>query len=146
MKGDDLPPEDHVLRHCSSRLLKIDDDSRDILGVFPFAFEPDADGISVTWVEFFAGSPSERLAAAREALGRRRALRRTHRLAKLNVGDVLSAGKAVGVATRVVHDPIEAPPDKENLAHSLIVGVTADQHELMNRIANLVISLEAARE
>ena len=145
MKGDDLPPEDHILRHCRKGDLKTEADG-EILGVFPSAFEPDNDGISVTWIEYFAGSWLEKLAAAREALARGLTLRLSHRLALLNVGEVVDAGEAVGALMRVIHDPIETPLDNENLAHSLIVGVTADQHELMNRIANLVISLEAARE
>ncbi len=148
MKGDDLPPEDHVLRHCSSRLLKIDHDSGDVLGVFWFAFEPDGEGISVTWVEYFRGSTAERLVAAREAIARTRKLRTNHRLAKLNVGNALEAGRAIGVPTRVVHDPDQGPPENVNPAHSIIImkGESAHLSDLQNRLANLVISLEAALE
>jgi hypothetical protein len=47
MKGDPLPPAHHVLRQCRQRDLKIEPDGT-IVGVYPDAFEPDDEGISVT--------------------------------------------------------------------------------------------------
>src|ERR1700728_2846656 len=118
MKGDDLPSSDHVLRQCRQGDLKYDPDGT-IRGVFPDALQPDEDGISVTWLEFFEGSPSEQLTAARAAMNRGRRLRVSNRLARLNVGYVLSVGISLRRSVSVVHDPIEAPAEKENLGHSL---------------------------
>lgn len=143
MKGDVIPPEDHVLRHCGKFDLKWEP-SGEIRGVFPHAFEHDEEGISVTWVEYFAGCAAEQLVAARAAIARARRLRSSHRLAKLNVGDVLEAGNATGVATRVVHDPDPGPPENANPAHSLIRGEWADPSDFRNRLANLVLALESA--
>jgi hypothetical protein len=108
--------------------------------VFPHAFECEADddGISVTWMEYFAGSPLEQLVAARAAMSRGRTLRASNRLAKLNVGEILAAGNSVKKPLSVVHDPIEQPLEKENLGHSLILGVAYDDDDLRNRLANLI--------
>ncbi len=79
-------------------------------------------------------------------MARGRKLRKSHRLAMLNVGSIVEAGRNLNVPTRVVHDPILEPPEKDNSAHSLIKGVPADNHDLQNRLAHLVISLEVAKE
>jgi hypothetical protein len=146
MRGDPVPPEHHVLRHCRKGDLKCDPDGT-IRGVFPDAFEPDEDGISVTWMEYFGGSPAEQLEAARAAMDRGRRLRASNRLAKLKVSMILAAGKAVKRVLAVVHDPIDQSPERENLGHSLVQGITADDDDLRNRIANGVLpdDLELAR-
>jgi hypothetical protein len=145
MKGDELPPAHHVLRHCRQGDLKVEDGT--IRGVFPYAFEPDDDGISVTWMEFFGGLPVEQLIAARAAMDRGRRLRESNRLAKLKVITILAAGAAVKKVLSVVHDPIEQPPERENLGHSLVQGIAADDDDLRNRIANSVLptDLEPAK-
>lgn len=136
MRGDKLPPEHHVLRHCRKGDLKCEDGV--IRGVFPDAFESDDDGISVTWMEYFGGSPDEQLGAARTAMSRGRRLRESNRLAKLEIDAILAAGKAIKRTLSVVHDPIEQPPERENLGHSLIQGITPDDDDLRNRLANIV--------
>src|SRR5438045_2650945 len=95
MRGDALPGDDHILRHCRTRDLKCDPDGT-IRGVFPHAFEPDEDGISVTWMEYFGGSVTEQLVAARAAMNRGRKLRASNRLAKMKVSAILGAGETVG--------------------------------------------------
>jgi hypothetical protein len=139
MRGDALPPEHHVLRHCRKGDLKCDPDGT-IRGVFPDAFAPDEDGISVTWMDYFGGSPPEQLEAARAAMDRGRRLRASNRLAKLKVSTILAAGEAVKRILAVVHDPIEQPPERANLGHSLVQGIAADDDDLRNRIANAVQS------
>jgi hypothetical protein len=145
MKDDPIPPDHHVLRHCRQRDLK--EENGVIRGVFPHAFEPDDDGISVTWMEYFGGSPAEQLVAARAAMDRGRKLRVSNRLAKLNVGAILAASNAIKRTLSVIHDPIEQPLEKENLGHSLIQGIGNDDDDLRNRIANIVTSddLEMAK-
>ena len=138
MKGDPLPPSNHVLRHCRQRDLKRDGPDAPVRGVFPYAFEPDEEGVSVTWMEYFGGSAPEQLTAALAAMERGRRLRAGNRLAKLRVSAILAAGRSVEKVLRVIHDPIEAPPEKENLGHSLIQGIAADDDDLRNRIANVV--------
>ena len=144
MKGDDVPPAHHVLRHCRQGDLKVEDGT--IKGVYPDAFEPDDDGISVTWMEYFGGSPIEQLAAARAAMDRGRRLRASNRLAKLKVSAILAAGEAVKRVLSVVHDPIEQPPERENLGHSLIGGIATDDDDLRNRIANGVLPADLEQD
>jgi hypothetical protein len=118
-----------------------------IRGVYPDAFEPDDDGISVTWMEYFGGVPAEQLVAARAAMDRGRRLRESNRLARLKVNTILTAGAAVKRTLSVVHDPIEQPLERENLGHSLVQGITTDDDDLRNRIANSVLptDLEPAK-
>lgn len=146
MRGDPLPLEHHVLRQCRRGDLKTEADGT-ITGVYPDAFEPDDDGISVTWLEYFGGSPEAQLLAARDAMNRIRRLRESNRLAKLNVGSVIDASAHLGRAVAVTHDPIEEPPDRQNLGHSLITGVLAEDDDLRNRIAMAVLAgdLELAK-
>ena len=139
MKGDPLPASDHVLRHCRTGDPKVEADGS-LSGVFPSAFEPDADGISVTWIEFFEGSPVEQLVAARVAMNCGRRLRESNRLAKLNVRAIRGLGKSVGV----FHDPIDEP-EKENNGHSLITGIGRDDDDLLNRLTKCVSGLELAK-
>jgi hypothetical protein len=124
------------------------EENGEIRGVFSHAFESDDDGISVTWLEYFAGSSEEQLMAARQAMGRGRTLRASNRLAKLNVAAIVAAGKGVRKPLSVIHDPIKQPTEKENLGHSLIIGVGSDDDDLRNRIANIVnpADLEMAKE
>jgi hypothetical protein len=147
VKGDPLPSTDHVLRHCRKGDLKWDYPGGTIRGVFPDAFEPDADGISVTWLEYFGGNSDDQLTAAREAMDRGRKLRLSNRLARLNVGAIVEAGTRVRKAVVVTHDPIDEPPEKENKGHSLIEGVATDDDDLRNRLANIVLAshLEPAK-
>ena len=138
VKGDPLPPVDHVLRHCLQRQLKTEADGT-IRGVFPDAFDPDEDGVSVTWMEYFQGaSIADQIAAARAAMYRGMRPRAGNRLAKLNVGAVLSEGQALGTSLSIIHDPIEDPPERANHGHSLLVGVTHGDEDLKNRLANLI--------
>jgi hypothetical protein len=62
VKGDLIPEEDDVVRHC--RLSDYYDPGNGDIRVNGDAFKPDADGVSVTWIEFFPGSREEQLAAA----------------------------------------------------------------------------------
>jgi hypothetical protein len=136
MRGDALPPEHHVLRHCRQGDLKVEDGT--IRGVYPDAFDPDDDGISVTWMEYFGGSAVEQLIAARAAMDRGRKLRPSNRLAKLRVGTVVVISEAAGKIVTVIHDPIEEPPERENVGHSLIQGIASNDDDLRNRLANSV--------
>lgn len=142
MRGDALPLEHHVLRHCRKGDLKEQDGV--IRGIFPDAFEADDDGISVTWIEYFAGTPGEQLSAARTAMGHGRTLRESHRLAKLNVKTIVEAGRSIKRELSVIHDPIEQPPEEKNLGHSLIKGVASDDDDLRNRLANIVTASDLA--
>jgi hypothetical protein len=120
------------------------DENTNPVRVLPEAFRPGDDGISVTWVEHFGGSFNQALGKAREAIGRGLTLRPSHRLAKLKVGSIVALGETSKSRLAVIHDPVEEPPEKVNLGHSLIVGVQRDDENLKNLLARAVLSLELA--
>jgi hypothetical protein len=145
VKGDLLPPQDHVLRHCRKNDVLNEPDGRPPYRVYPAAFsEDDPDRVSVTWLEVFGGTPAEQLGRAREAIARGLTLRASHRLARLQVAGVLRAGELADVELSVIHDPVDEPPEKENKGHSLIRGIPPNREDVLNLLANAVMSLELA--
>jgi hypothetical protein len=136
LKGDPLPDEHHVLRHCSGRAIEKDDEGQPI-GLTKDAFDDDdPDGVSVTWIEYFAGaSDCERTAIA--AICGTLTVRRTHRFGKFNVGMIRAVGTDAGVVLGVEHDPIPG-----NEGHALIKGLVPSEHfALMNRLALELVAL-----
>jgi hypothetical protein len=136
LKGDPVPDEHHVLRHCSGRAIEKDDAGKPI-GVSKDAFDDkDPDGVSVTWIEYFAASEDPELEAIC-ATQRMLTIRRTHRLGKFRVGVIREVGRAAGVALVVEHQP-----EAKNEGHSLIKGlVPADHSALMQRLALELVAL-----
>jgi hypothetical protein len=137
VKGDPVPEEHHVLRHCSGTSIEKDDAGKPI-GVTADAFDDDdPEGISVTWVEYFAQSDDPDRAAIEAIRTIRPGVRPTHRFGKFNVGLIKTAGMEVGVLLGVEHDPISG-----NDGHSLITGLVPNEHaNLMNRLALDVVAL-----
>jgi hypothetical protein len=115
VKGDRLLPGHHVARHCRRNDLTWSGNTA--TGVLEGAFDPDADGVSVTWLEFFQGDRQQRMLEVRQALLSHLTPKASNRLAILNVGKIEAAGNAVG--THVVEDPFMDPPPG-NPAHALI--------------------------
>ena len=77
--------------------------------------QPDPDGLSVVWLEFFGGDRQRNLVGVRGALGLQ--FRASHRFAVINVGSLETAGSAVGA--HAIEDPITDPPPG-NPAHALV--------------------------
>jgi hypothetical protein len=136
LKGDSVPDEHHVLRHCSGRAIERND-AGEAIGVTKDAFDDkDPDGVSVTWVEYFGEAPDPERAAIAAICGTL-TVRRTHRFGKFNVGTIKSIGSDAGIALAVEHDPIPG-----NDGHSLLKGFVPNEHsELMNRLALEVVAL-----
>jgi hypothetical protein len=131
VKGDLIPEEDDVVRHC--RLSDYYDPGNGDIRVNGDAFKPDADGVSVTWIEFFPGSREEQLAEVSATIRTTRKVRSSHRLAIISVGAVTECGQTYGVDLTVEHDPITNPPP--NLAHCLIKGIPDDAIMLREQLA-----------
>jgi hypothetical protein len=138
LKGDPIPDADHVLRHCTRTVLDCPDGVTPI-GVTKDAFaDDDPDGVSVTWVEYFANfADPER--AAMQAIRATRTVRSKHRFGKFNVGRIRAAGIDAGVMLDVEHEPIPG-----NDGHALISGLVPNEHAgLMNRLALELVALLA---
>jgi hypothetical protein len=137
LKGDPLPDEDHVIRQCSGTAVERDPETQQPIGITKDAFDDDPDGVSVTWVEYFAKSPDPERAAMEAIKATPRTVRPTHRFGKFSVGLIRAAGRDAGVPLAVEHDPIPKNP-----GHSLIKGLAPNDHaELMNRLALDLITL-----
>lgn len=140
MKGDPLPDADHVIRHCYGRSIERDPETLQPVGVTKEAFDDDdPDGLSVTWVEYFAASMDPERAAMEAVRASPRDIRRSHRFGKFNVGRMRAAGRDADTLLSVEHDPIPTNP-----GHSLIKGLLSESHaELMNRLALDLVALLA---
>ncbi|HWX34954.1 MAG TPA: hypothetical protein VNZ53_46980 [Steroidobacteraceae bacterium] len=113
LKGDRLPSEHHVARHCRKNDLRLDPTSLAPVGILECALLPDPDGVSTTWLEFFQGDRAHNVAGVRGAIGL--TPKRSNRLAVLNVGNIEIAGQGAGL--RVIEDPLDPP---HNPAHALV--------------------------
>lgn len=141
LKGDPIVPDHHVLRHCRRDDLQCEADGS-ISGVFPDAFVPDEDGLSVTWVEHFPGGWTAQIAAAKDAMSRRRMVRASNRLAVLSVERILRISDQLGKHLAVIHDPDETE-GKENPGHSLITGYSEDDADVTNLLITTCVGFEA---
>lgn len=122
MTGDELPDAAQVVRYVRPSHIREDGSAAGKA----FRLREDETGLSVNWLDYFAGlSRAEQINEVRRLSGL--TLSRNGRFAELNVGDVK---QAVGAelpelpGLRFVHDPptangaIEADP-----SHSLVIGL-----------------------
>lgn len=134
LKGDHLPDQDHIGIHCSPAALVLEFGADgEPTSIKSSAFRVDSDGISGNWLEY---AKSDDQFSALCALLRQRTVKKSHRVALLNVKDIKETGIKVGVTLTVEHDPIEGEPP--NPAHSLVVGATPDQTSLLEALTLIV--------
>ena len=132
MKGDNLPPEHHVIRYVPFGKLRKDENQTPI-GIEYTAFlrRDDDDSLSVTWQEYFAGDQLTQITAAVRAI----------RASNLKPGG--KSGFAIGnVATitaacterrhkiRIIHWP-----EDDNKAHVDVRQIPRDDLELLEHLA-----------
>jgi hypothetical protein len=108
------------------------------VGLLPSALDPDDDGVSVTWLEYFGGQAAQQLQSVREVMSKRRRIRKNNGLAVLNAGKIIAVGQSLGTELRVEHDP-DFEAGKENPAHSLIIGMRPDHDDLKIRLVVLAL-------
>lgn len=142
LTGEMLPPTDHVGRHCQPRELISDeqaDGSLVVVGVRGSAFSPDADGVSVAWIEH----PHHQRAGVTAIQAvvdcmKIRTVRRSHRLARYKIQTIKDCGAKFGRDIGVMHDP------QPNYAcHALITGLDPNTADLLDLIAAECASIEA---
>ena len=133
MKGDPIPPEDHLALHCQPLTGMEFDASGAPVGINRDAFRVDDDGISTNWIEFDGGT----FATTCLLLASVRVARNGHRVGVMNVGAALEIGSDGGKVMAAIHDPIE-PPEKPNPGHALLTGVAAGDVEVLDQLALLV--------
>ncbi len=133
-RGDRVPDDDHVLRHCPGGRIGRDGDPKPAA----FMLRENEEYLSVNWLEH-SGQPDLAAAVrhAEGAVGRFRQLRKSCRFAVLNVGAVKTAiATHAGIALRVEHLPLEGNP-----SHSGIFGHAAADRILALDIANELAAL-----
>ena len=137
MKGDPLPAEHHVARHCRSTDLILT--SGEPTGVSGSAFAPkpdESDSLSANWLEFFGGDRQHNVAGVRSVT--KLAARRSHRIAILNVGAIAAAFPSANLSA--VEDPIDDLAPYTNAAHVLIKGNTGlNDQAVQDALAFLVL-------
>jgi len=123
--------DEHTLaRHCASGLFA-DPIERTELDSKAFAPTDSNPSISVNWLEFYDGDHASQLKFVRTDIANGRTVRRTHKLALLNVGEVKALGMSSDQDLSVAHDPL---PD--NQSHSLICGIPIRDKILHQRLAD----------
>jgi hypothetical protein len=137
MKGDPVPPPDHVARHC--RYTDLIWHGGQSVAVTEAAFRPRAgedDGLSVNWVEFFLGSRPHNLLCVRSVT--KLQVKDSHRIALIQVEDLTQAAAPIANLS-VVQDPDENLPPQANAAHALIRPIANLQDTIVRqRIASRV--------
>ena len=137
MKGDRLPPQDHIARYCGGS--HISEDSQ--MAPTAFHLRPGEEYLSVRWLEYL--KQGDRLSEIREVrrfLSESMRLGATARIGVLNVGEVCTyVEEATGLSIRVLHEPV--PGD---LSHSGIHDTAQDEDLIAELIAEKVLETHPA--
>ena len=123
MKGDDLPPDDHIVRYVKPSMIQengVADGSNFRLR----PARPDEKGLSINWLEVFGSGKAHQLNEVRRLCSSRMSLSQNGRFAKMNVGTILRVVSEELDTLRIAHDPLEAEQDCEaDPSHSEISGL-----------------------
>lgn len=136
--GPDIPESDHVTRYCPPR--RLEEDGRP--GVAAFALRPNEDYLSVNWLEFHEGTTDARLEAVRQDLERGLTLKRSGKLAVLQVEKTIArVQQNAGRRIRFTHEPIAGD------SHSGLrdTNHSPDALRIRQELAQAVVSTHPAR-
>jgi hypothetical protein len=144
LKGDPVPPEDHLAIHCQPSHLIERDEAGEPRGVSPDVFRVDEEGISSNWIEFEKGDGFEaQFSKACLLLTSGRTVRASHRAGVIVVAEIFAIGAAAKRELTAVHDPLEQPP---NPGHALITGLRPGDATLLHELSVLVELRQFAEE
>jgi hypothetical protein len=126
-----VPDDDHILRHVKPSAI---DDGQIQGAAFEWRPKKIDDGISVNWIECAEGSNlQEKIDYIRQR--RRLQWKKSHRLAKLNVGhtrrtvEVRSIDLGLALSPIVVQDPLEEELDRDyapDPTHALVMPISLE--------------------
>lgn len=133
MKGENLPDGDHIVRYVPfSKLLR--DGDKPVGFLFSaFQLRDSEDGLSATWLEYFAGDRVAQTTAAVRAFRASLKVGSTSGFAIGQVGAIKSAAVERKHKIRVIHWPVDG-----NSAHAEIRQFPRDDVELLQVLANQV--------
>lgn len=146
MKGDRIPDDDHVARHCGGAT--INEDGTVSGTAFRLRAGKD-DHLSVNWLEFLdAHHRSDQLAALREAFHAKKFdLRPKARFSVLNVGEFrqhVQQESNDGRDLQVRHEPVHTA-EFDDPSHAGIFGYSPDDDLIAGLIAEVVREVYPAR-
>jgi hypothetical protein len=106
-----LPDNDHIVRHVGAQQVDRDEAGR-VVACFPQAFElrQNEQYLSSNWLEYFAGTLVECVAAIACSMGKTRTIKNSHAFMVGNVGDVKAACNEYNCKVRVIHEPNDDNP------------------------------------
>jgi len=133
MKGQNLPPEHHVVRVVPFGKLRLDENNT-VIGVNYTAFErrADEDGLSITWMEYFSGNRSEQIVATVRAI--RASNFKPSPKSGFAIGQVQNIADACRERKhkiRIIHWP-----EDDNHAHAEIRQLPRDDLDLLELLAS----------
>ena len=138
MKGDLLPAADNVVRYV--RPTNIGDDGTINGSEFRRSRRrPDDPGLSVNWLEYFAGGKEEQLSEIRRL--RRLVWRASGRLAELNVGATTEHLLEELPSFQIVEHPLVAEGDFDpDPSHAEMIGLPQDgESEFAELIGDMIV-------
>jgi len=139
MKGDRLPPEDHIARYCGGS--HISEDGH----IAPTAFHlrPGEEYVSVQWLEYL--KQMDRFSEIREVrriLGERLKMGISARIAVLNCRELCThVEQAADLSIRVLHEPA-----LDDLSHSGIHDTAQDEDLIAELIVEKILESHPAVE
>jgi hypothetical protein len=143
VRGDPVPPEDHIARYCKPTLILWDGET--LIGIDKDAFKPrpsvDDDGISANWLERFGHNE---VAVNIQALIERLksigfSVRKSGRFAVAQPNAILEAGNAENASLAVIEAPL--PQDD---THVLITGIDPEADLVQEALARIVTAYPAS--
>ena len=142
MKGDDLRPEDHIVRYVRPKSLR-QDCTADGSAFLLRPDRPDEVGLSVHWLEVLSHNKVQQLAKVRQ-LNR---LKRNDngRFAELNVGEVIARVSQEFHPPKIVEDPLD--PNNgyvADLSHALVLGLPPGDSDEAILIGDLIAECVSA--
>jgi hypothetical protein len=132
MKGDILPPDNHVARYCSRKFIS----ERNSVAPGAFMLKKNERYLSVQWLEYLKQpNRGEAINKVREMLSRHLKIKRQDRIALLNVERTCKqVVEESGQRIVMLHEP-----SLNNEAHSGIFGVDQDQELIAEIIAETIL-------
>lgn len=128
-----LPDDNHVMRHAPYKKLLKDEDGNAIGGFFPEAFElrENENGLSVNWLEYFAGTHQENIEASVRKFREIRSIGKTSAFGISSVDDIQKISSEYGAnKVRVVLEE-----EDDNMSHSVIIRLPRDNIGLRQALA-----------
>ncbi len=138
MKGDDLPPEDHIVRYVKPSMIQ----ENGVADGSDFRLRParpDEKGLSVNWLEVFGSGKAHQFNEVRRLCSSRMSLSQNGRFAELNVGTLLRVVSEELDTLRIIHDPLEAEQNYEaDPSHSEVSGLPPGESEQAMLVGDLI--------